>query len=126
MNNSIVFWELASHDQEKSVQFFRDVFGWQISFDDKLGFYTVDQEGSCGGPLDGGIFTLRKAKLPFLTLYIQVEDIDKKAEEVTAAGGFIVEEPFRISERSKICIFNEPSGVAFGMIERISSDAPKT
>jgi len=119
MNNSIVFWELASHDQEKSVRFFREVFGWEITFDETLGFYTVDPGTSCSGPIDGGIFTLRKAKLPFLTLYIEVEEIEKKAEEITAAGGFIVEEPFRISERSKICIFNEPSGVSFGMIQRI-------
>jgi len=117
MNNSIVFWELASHDQEKSVCFFREVFGWRIGFDEGLGFYTVDPAGSCGGPIDGGIFTLRKAKLPFLTLYIQVEGIEKKAEEIVAAGGFIVEEPFQISEQAKICIFNEPSGVSFGMIQ---------
>jgi len=118
MKNPIVFWELASHDQEKSVLFFREVFGWKISFDEDLGFYTVDPDSSCAGPIEGGIFTLRKAKLPFLTLYIRVDDIESKAEEVLAAGGFIVEAPFQVSERSRICIFNEPSGVPFAMIER--------
>jgi predicted enzyme related to lactoylglutathione lyase len=26
--NLIVWWELATHDQEKSVKFFENVFGW--------------------------------------------------------------------------------------------------
>ena len=122
MNNPIVFWELATHDQKKSARFFQEVFGWNIQFDEVLGFYTVDETCSSDGPIDGGIFTLRKAKLPFLTLYIQVGDIEEKARAVTAAGGFIVEEPFRISERSRICLFNEPSGVTFAMIEKTGSD----
>ncbi|MBI5842497.1 MAG: hypothetical protein HZB19_20605 [Chloroflexi bacterium] len=34
--NPIVWWELAAHDAEKTVQFFRDVFDWRIDFDEKL------------------------------------------------------------------------------------------
>ena len=30
MNNPIVWWELATHDQEKSAKFFQDVFGWDL------------------------------------------------------------------------------------------------
>ncbi len=44
-NNPVVFWELASHDMEKSTQFFRKVFNWQIDFNEKLGFYSVLEIG---------------------------------------------------------------------------------
>lgn len=118
--NKIVFWELATHDQDRTVDFFQEVFGWEIAFDTELGFYTVSAESSCEKPLDGGIFTLKKAKLPFLTLYIEVEDIDGLCGKIEAAGGSIVEGPMKITERSKICLFNEPSGVTFAMIERCS------
>ena len=116
-NNPVVFWELASYDMEKSTQFFRKVFDWQIELNEKLGFYIVPECGLLGAPIDGGIFTLKRAKLPFLTIYIQVEDIFQKATLVEENGGLIIEKPFKLPGGSKICLFNEPSGVTFAMIE---------
>lgn len=115
--NPVVFWELASHDMEKSVKFFEEVFEWKIEFSDRLGFYIIPDTVPAGEQIDGAIFTLKRAKLPFLTVYIQVEDIDAKAKLVEEKGGFIVEAPFDISPRSRICLFNEPSGVTFAMIQ---------
>ena len=118
--NPIVWWELASHDADRSVAFFREVFGWALEFDEGAGFYVLatdphDQSVFAGG----GIFTLRRAKLPFVALYIAVDDIEAKARQVVEAGGFIVEAPFEISGGSKICLFNEPSGVTFAMLQRM-------
>ena len=71
--NPIIWWELATHDQEKSVRFFEKVFGWEFRFDANVGFYKMKNGNFT---LDGGgIFTLRRAKLPFVALYIQVDDI---------------------------------------------------
>jgi len=112
----VVFWELASHDMEKSAVFFRSVFDWEIVFDDRLGFYIVTT-GPAPVDMEGGIFTLKKAKLPFLTVYIRVEDIENRAKRIADAGGLIVEEPFEIGSGTKICLFNDPSGVTFAMIQ---------
>lgn len=116
--NPVCWWELASHDAEKSVAFLKAVFDWNLTFDEKLGFYVMPAEESekqaFGG---GGVFTLQKAKLPFMALYIQVEDIEAKARLVEEAGGFIVEGPFEIQSGTQICLFNEPSGVTFAMIQ---------
>ena len=117
MENPIVFWELASNDQEKSVEFFRKVFDWNIEFDERLGFYTIAAGESAEKFWGGGIFTLKKAKLPFLTIYIAVKDISAKAKEVEAAGGYIVQPPNDLPSGSRICLFNDPSGVTFAMIE---------
>jgi predicted enzyme related to lactoylglutathione lyase len=114
--NPIAFWELASNDADASVQFFRDVFGWKIEFNEDLGFYQAPIDPSENSFSGGYIFTLKKAKLPFLTLYIAVEDIDAMAERVEEHGGHIVEGPLVIG-RSRLCLFNEPSGVTFSMIE---------
>lgn len=115
--NPVVFWELASSDMEKSVTFFREVFDWQINFNERLGFYLIPETTPKQESLEGAVFTLKRAKLPFLTIYIQVEDIDVKAALVEEKGGFIVEAPFDVSPRSRICLFNEPSGVTFAMIQ---------
>ena len=114
MSNPIVWWELATHDQEKSAKFFQDVFDWDLQIDPKVGFYKMKHEPpQING---GGIFTLRRAKLPFISLYIQVEDIHIKAKEVDENGGLVTDAPFEIAPGVWLCLFNEPSGVEFAMI----------
>lgn len=34
--NPIIWWELETHDQEKSVKFFEKVFGWEFRIDEKM------------------------------------------------------------------------------------------
>jgi len=115
--NPVCFWELASHNAEATVDFLKKVFDWDIAFNKDIGFYTVSTGQNENAFFDGGVFTLRKAKLPFLTIYIKVEDIFTKAKLVEETGGHIVEQPFQIASGSYICLFNEPSGVTLAMIQ---------
>ena len=117
-----MFWELASNDMKASVDFFRDVFGWQIDYSDRLGFYIIPDTSPQNKAIDGAIFTLRKAKLPFLTVFIQVDDIIEKARQVEEHGGYILEKPNRVPGGAHICLFNEPSGVTFAMIEPMKEE----
>ena len=115
--NPVVYWELASHDADATVQFLRDVFDWEPEWDERIGLYDFPSGEDAGKMSGGGVFTLRKAKMPFLTLYIRVDDIVAKAEQVVAHGGFLVEPVFEIPGGSKICLFSEPSGVTLAMIQ---------
>ncbi len=115
--NPVVFWELATHDMEKTTAFFMAVFDWKIEFNDRLGFYIIPGTTPANESIDGAIFTLKRAKLPFVAIYIQVDDIIAKAALIEEQGGHIVEAPFEIPSGSKICLFNEPSGVTFAMLE---------
>lgn len=117
--NPVVFWELGTHDGPESLEFFTTVFGWESSPVPGAGtfFHTLDTGGD-GGSVDGGVFTMRKARPSFLTVYILVDDIEARAEVVEKAGGLIVEPPHEISPGTWICLFNEPSGVTFAMIQK--------
>ncbi len=115
--NPIVFWELASHDADRSVQFFRDVFEWEIEIDERLGFY-VNEVPEDAPKVDGGIFTLKNAKLPFVALYILVDDIHAKAELIEEHGGMLVDGIQTMPSGAVICLFNEPSGVTFAMLQK--------
>ena len=119
--NPVIFWELASHDAEASVEFFDKIFDWQIEMIPNTIIHGVDSRSEDRG-ITGGIFTLQKAKLPFLTVFIQVDDIQEKANLVRENGGLIVVEPNEIGSGSWICLFNDPSGVTFAMLQRA---APK-
>jgi predicted enzyme related to lactoylglutathione lyase len=113
--NPIVWWELATHDQEKSVKFFEKFFGWEFRMDEEMGFH---KQINGKFTLDGGaIFTLRRAKLPFIALYIKVDDIHEIVKLIQENGGFIVDPPAELAPNEWICLFNEPSGVTFAMIQ---------
>jgi len=115
--NPVVFWELASHDADKSVQFFEKIFDWKIEMIPNTIIHGVNSR-STGKGIDGGIFTLRKSRLPFLTIYILVDDIKEKAKLIEENGGLIVEPPHEISENTWICLFTDPSGVTFAMLQK--------
>jgi predicted enzyme related to lactoylglutathione lyase len=115
--NPVVFWELASHDAEASVAFFEQAFDWDFETIPNTIIHGVDtSDGEAG--IDGGIFTLQKPKLPFLTIYIRVENIEARAGAIERSGGLVTEAPHEISPGLWICLFNDPSGVTFAMLER--------
>jgi len=116
--NPIIWWEIASHDAERSAGFLKKVFGWEIKYDKENKIYDFPIPEGESRLMGGEVFTLRKAKLPFLTFYVQVDDIDEKAKLIEELGGFILEPPFEIPSGSRICLFNEPSGVTLAMLER--------
>jgi uncharacterized protein len=114
-NNPVVYWELASHDATKTVAFLKKVFDWDFAYDERTTIHELPAELT---PMQGGgVFTLRRAKSPFLTIYIQVDDIDAKVKSIEEAGGFIVDPPLDLPGGSRICLFNEPSGVTLAMIQ---------
>jgi len=117
VEHPVVFWELGCHNAEASVVFFRDLFDWDIRQSANPILYharSADEEGG----INGAVFTLQKAKLPFLTVYVLVDDIEEKARLVEQRGGLIVEPPQEIPGGSRICLFNDPSGVTFAMLEQ--------
>ncbi|MEA3335344.1 MAG: hypothetical protein U9R25_05500 [Chloroflexota bacterium] len=57
---------------------------------------------------------------PSSTIYIRVEGIKAKARLAEEAGGLVVIPPEEVVPvGSKICLFNEPSGVTLAMLEHI-------
>lgn len=113
----IIWWELASHDANASAEFFKKVFGWDFIYDKETEIFDLknDFPDAFKG---GGIFTLKQAKLPFLTIYIKVDDIAKMRDKIVENGGCITIEPVEIFPKTWICLFNEPSGVTFAILEK--------
>jgi len=117
--NPVVYWEIASNDADKSVKFMEEVFGWNFEYDERTTIHEFPAGDAQKAFAGGGIFTLQKAKLPFLTIYIKVDDIEAKAKKIEELGGFIVIPPREVIPGGPtICLFNEPSGVTLAMIQR--------
>ncbi len=115
--NPVCYWELASHDAGKTVAFLQDLFGWRFDYDEATTIHDLSAEPGQAVSVGGGVFTLREARLPFLTIYVRVEDIQSMARRVEELGGLIVIPVTELPGGSRICLFNEPSGVTLAMIQ---------
>lgn len=114
-NNPVIYWELASHDSARTVDFLKKVFDWDFEYDAHTTIHELPAELT---PVQGGgVFTLRRARQPFLTIYIKVDDLDAKVKLIEANGGFIVDPPLILPNGARICLFNEPSGVTLAMLQ---------
>lgn len=87
-NGKICYLEIPASDIDRSVRFYRAVFGWQtrrrgdgaIAFDDAVG--EVSGSWVTGRPV---------SRTPGLLLYVMVDSIDAAVDAVVANGGRIVQ-----------------------------------
>src|SRR5438128_2346015 len=102
----IVFFDIAGPDSAGLQRFYADVFGWKIAKD---GGFTTKVES----PLPA---TIRKDPAD-KRIYIGVEDITAKLNEIKANGGTI--EGPRVEVRGVVVLglFADPAGNRMGLVE---------
>src|SRR3990172_4603630 len=95
MANNIVHFEFAVKDINEGTEFYSKLFDWSI---DKMpgAEYSLVNTGS--GDTGGGIYTAPKGTKPFITVYVQVDDIDAKLSEAEALGASIISQKTKISD----------------------------
>lgn len=109
--------DLATHDVDASIEFYRDLFGWEIRTEvTDMGDYHVASAGGrdvCGmmkhpQEMDGA---------PAMwTIFFHVRDIDEMIERVGAAGGRVLEPPFEILNGARVSVVADPTGAMFALI----------
>lgn len=102
----IVFFDIAGPDSAELRSFYRDVFDWDIS--------------------DGGEFTVPiVSPLPGLIrpdptekrLYLGVEDVTAKLEEIEGRGGTIDAPRFEVPGVVILGLFTDPAGNPMALVE---------
>ncbi len=104
-------FEIPTLEPQKSKEFYGKLFGWKMdeSMPDYIMFSTPDDEG-------GGFTTSSKPVKDGVVIYIEVEDIGTKLEEIKKAGGSIVQGKKGISEEfGFFALFTDPSGNIMGL-----------
>ena len=102
--------EIPAPDMEKAKSFYHDLFGWVI---EEMGEgYAMFQDGRMGGGFDKDMEVSDSG----VNLYITVEDIPKKLEEVVEHGGEAVKEETEIGGGyGSYGLFKDPNGNRLGL-----------
>ena len=116
MGNPVVHFEIAGPDGPALQQFYRDLFGWNVEVaGEEMGFYGVVQANE--GGIGGGIFQTDGDMPPnFVTVYVQVDDLQAALDKISAAGGASVMPPMEIApDVGSVAMFTDTANNFMGL-----------
>jgi predicted enzyme related to lactoylglutathione lyase len=117
MANPVVHFEIIGKDGEKTKQFFADLFGWGINSDNPMNYGLVDpglNDDSRG--IAGGIGGSMGGSDGYVTVYVQVDDVETALAKAESLGGTRVFGPETIMGGLTIGLFTEPEGKTIGVL----------
>ncbi|GAA1654525.1 VOC family protein [Nonomuraea maheshkhaliensis] len=111
MAHPVVHWEVAGPDREALRTFYEDLFGWKSEPVDEN--YALLQPGEGPG---GGVMRTRAGMPPYITVYVQVEDLERTLERVRMLGGELRVPPAKIGDGMAFALFTDPAGNMVGLL----------
>jgi predicted enzyme related to lactoylglutathione lyase len=108
----VVHFEIAGKDLKESAQFYASLFDWEIDTNAMGGEYGLVQSGD--GGIGGGLMTSPMGQ-PYVTVYVQVDDLPAYLAKVESLGGKAMVQPTEIPGGGSFAMFQDPSGNMVGL-----------
>ena len=115
MAHPVVHFEIAGKDGKKLQEFYGKLFDWKIEVDPAMNYGMVDTGG--GGGINGGIFQAPAEAPPYLTFYIQVDDLQAYLDRAVSLGGTVMVPPTPIPNIGAFAMFHDPEGNLVGLFK---------
>ncbi len=115
MGHNIVHWEIMGAKGDELAEFYRGIFDWNPQATEGFDNYNMvsGDEAGVGGAVGQG-----NEHMPnYLTIYVEVEDIDAHLAKVEAAGGRTVAPKMVIPDMVTFALFADPVGNIVGLVE---------
>ncbi len=111
----VVHFEIAGKDRNKSEQFYSELFGWQITSHEGMDYGMVP---SCGDKtIGGGIGPTPPGAGPYVTFYVQVDDLQASLDKAEKMGGKTCLPPMPIPGIGSCAMFTDPDGNMIGLFK---------
>ena len=108
------WYELNAPDLDTAGAFYGQVFGWQVMESGMAGFdYRLARAGEA---MVAGMMAQADAP-PRWLIYFAVDDCDRMAQAITAAGGGLRQPPADIPGTGRYGVATDPQGVEFGILQ---------
>jgi len=113
-NGKICYIEIPATDIQRSAEFYRKVFGWQIRKRGNGGTAFDDGVGEVSGTW---VLGRPAAETPGLLIYIMVDSVVAAAAAIIATGGEIVQ-PIGADAPEITARFRDPAGNVLGLYQQ--------
>ncbi len=112
----VVHFEFVVDDPDRAIQFYTDVFGWEISKWDGPQEYWLVRTGPSEQPgIDGG-FMLRQEGMQVVNT-IDVDSVDTFLERISARGGQVVVPKMAVPQVGYMAYCTDTEGNLFGIMQ---------
>jgi predicted enzyme related to lactoylglutathione lyase len=116
MTRPVVNFQIWAKDPEAQRNFYREIFGWDISEPTAFGISTI--AAGIGGPEEGVGGTLMGAGEARVLIYVQVLDPLETLAKAEALGGRRVLEPFDVPGGPTVAQMADPEGNVVGLVKQ--------
>jgi predicted enzyme related to lactoylglutathione lyase len=108
MNQPVIRWQIITPDPDASSKFFTQLFGWETSRNNPMGYREV-RAGK--GGIHGGVWPAPPGTKPFVQLYVQVENVAACIEKATALGAKVIVPKTVLPEGQEMAVLLDPQGM---------------
>jgi predicted enzyme related to lactoylglutathione lyase len=120
MGAPVVHFEIAGTNAEAMWSFYSAMFGWDINNDNPMNYGIVDRtanSNSEGIGLGGGICAMPEGMPGYVTVYVEVPDVEASLQQAESLGGKRLMGPEKVMDSLEIGMFSDPDGHPFGLIK---------
>lgn len=115
MSNRVVHFEIPCNEPERTMEFFRQTFGWKFDrFGEEEYWSVITGEGE--GGINGGLMKKRDPQQPLVNV-IDVKDLDRSVMDIEKNGGTIVVPRMPIAGVGWVAYFKDPDGNIHGVYQ---------
>ena len=121
MTGRVVHFEIPADDVARAQEFYRSAFGWELDSMPEMQYTqvrttAVDETGSPTSPgaINGGMLR-RQQPVTSPVIVIEVDDIDKALDGITALGGSTVSAKQPVGDMGYAAYFQDSEGNVVGL-----------
>ena len=119
MSNRVVHFEIMGRQGPELPAFYRSLFGWPVDVGEPVHSYAQFSFAPApDGGIGGGIGATDGAS--FITVYVEVDDLDATCESAESLGAELILPPTTIPEINNLRIarVRDPHGNILGLVQR--------
>ena len=113
MGKKVVHFEILGKDGKKLQNFYSKLFDWKVDANNPMNYGIVTPaDAGLGGGIAAGM-----DGNGYVTVYIEVDDLNAYLKKATSLGGKTLMPPMDVPGGPTIAMFADPEGHAIGLIK---------
>ncbi len=113
MAHPVVHFEIMGGEADELQRFYTELFGWRIDADNPMSYGVVQ---AAEGGIGGGVGSAVEGE-HFVTVYVQVDDLQEALDRAEAAGGRTLLAPSDVPGGPTLALFLDPAGNRMGLVQ---------
>jgi predicted enzyme related to lactoylglutathione lyase len=119
MGQPVVHFEIIGQDGKKLIDYYSELFGWEIDANNPMGYGVVQRDGNTnadGAGIGGGVAGGPEGYEGHVMFYIEVPDVEAGLAKAESLGGTRVMGPDDVMGSIIIGQFKDPEGHMVGVV----------